>query len=73
MKISKDELAEMKDLVESGDLDINAIRQKYQHSTGKTTTLTDEQLTAAARTEDDVDELLIANIIDIEANGLEIT
>lgn len=72
MKIAKKELAEMKDLVEDGDLSLSELRAKYKTATGADTTLTDEQLTAAARTEDDDDNLLVANIKDIEQNGLEI-
>jgi hypothetical protein len=72
MKITKDELAEMKDLVESGDLNLVELRLKFRNWTGEDTMLNDEQLTAAACTEDDVDELLINNIRDIEQNGLQI-
>jgi hypothetical protein len=72
LKISQEELLEMKDLVESGDLDLTELRLKFRQHTGTDTTLNDEQLTAAAHTEDDVDELLINNIRDIEQNGLQI-
>jgi hypothetical protein len=72
VKITEDELKEMKDLVESGDLDLSELRVKFRQHTGADTTLNDEQLTAAAHTEDDVDELLINNIRDIEQNGLQI-
>lgn len=70
MKISKTEYQDMRDLVDSGDLNIAEMRLKIYNKTGSETKLTDEQLTAAAFTEDDDDDLLIANVKDIEANGL---
>jgi len=73
MKITKSQLAEMKDLVDSEDTNLDQIRNKFQLATGSATTLTDEQLTAATYTDDDDDDLLIKNIMDIQAHGLEIT
>jgi len=70
MKITKNELLEMKDLVDSGDLDLTELRLEFRKHTGVDTALNDEQLTAAARTVDDDVELLIDNIRDIEKNGL---
>jgi hypothetical protein len=72
LKITKDELAEMQDLVKSGDLNLTIMKVKFFNATGRETTLNDEQITAAARTEDDDDALFIANMTDIETNGLEI-
>ncbi len=73
MKISQVDYQDMKDLVDSGDLNLAAMRIKIFNKTGTETKLTDEQLTAASFTEDDDDDLLVANVQDIEANGLEIT
>ena len=73
MKISKSDFAEMKDLVDSEDTNLDQIRNRFQAATGLATTLTDEQLTAATFTDDDDDELLFKNIMDIQAHGLEIT
>ena len=73
MKITKSNLQEMKDLVASGDTNLDQVRNTYTAATGKETTLNEEQLAAATCTEDDDDDLLVKNILDIQENGLEIT
>jgi hypothetical protein len=73
MKISKAWFEEGKALVQSGDLSLSERRACFAHVSRRPTTLDDEKLTAASMTDDDDDEEFVRNVLDIEANGLEIT
>jgi len=66
--ISKEQIEEMRQLVNSGDLDLDERKTVFKQHVGRMPNLDEEDLLkACAMTEDDDDELFIKNALKIEA------
>lgn len=67
LKVQFTTVAEMKDLVASGDVVLAERRRAFEHSQGRATTLNDDKLLIAiAATDDDDDELFVMNVLRVE-------
>lgn len=60
-----------RDLVETGDIVLSELRERFQRLTGRPTTLDDDKLTIASMAEDDGedDAQFVAGVTQIEEHG----
>lgn len=72
LKIAQGVYDEAKALVAGGDIDLNERRRTYQTMRGRATSLDDDKLMVASMTEDNDDELFVAAVETIEAEGYDI-
>lgn len=67
VKVTDSAIAEIKSLIESGDVSLDEYRAKFKHQMQRDTALNDDQLIRAiAATDDDDDVLFAANAAAIE-------